>query len=162
VADALKAAGHNIRIDTDALIVGSAWRDTLMRALMESDALVAILTPRALESHFVIAEIGAARALSQSEQRMAIFPLLVGETDIPPFIQALWVFGQRGTDAERVALASGDVDGAVQAHLFQRDSRQGNSPRLFTSHRHKDEPVVRALVGVLQAAFEIGKADIRC
>src|SRR3954451_732186 len=82
ISEGLKAAGHTIRIDTDALVVGSSWRDTLMKALMDSDALVAILTPRALQSQFVIAELGAARALSQTDHRMAIFPLLVGETDI--------------------------------------------------------------------------------
>ena len=67
LADELKEQGHTIKIDTEALVVGSSWRDALMRALIESDALVALLTPRALQSQFVIAEIGAARALGTTE-----------------------------------------------------------------------------------------------
>lgn len=162
VSEALKAAGHTIRIDTDALVVGSSWRDTLMRALMDSDALVAVLTPHSLQSQFVLAEIGAARAFSQTEKQMAIFPLLVGDTDIPPFIQDLYVFRLRGTDAESVRLACRDIDRAVTQHVLQRDTRRGHAPRLFVSHRHKDESVARALVATLEAAFDIGKSDIRC
>lgn len=109
VSEALKAAGHTIRIDTDALVIGSSWHDTLMRALMDSDALVAVLTPHALQSQFVLAEIGAARAFSQTEKQMAIFPLLVGEIDIPPFIQDLYMFRLRDTDVESVRLVCRDI-----------------------------------------------------
>jgi len=36
------------------------------------------------------------------------------------------------------------------------------SPRIFISHRHKDEPIIAALVGLLQDAFYIETHDIRC
>ena len=32
----LESLGHTIRIDTNAVVVGSGWRDSLMRALMDS------------------------------------------------------------------------------------------------------------------------------
>ena len=35
-------------------------------------------------------------------------------------------------------------------------------PRIFISHRHKDEDVVKAFVYLLQAAFYVDKEDIRC
>lgn len=162
IADELKEQGHTIKIDTEALVVGSAWRDTLMRALTESDALVALLTPRSLQSQFVVAEIGAARALGQTEGGLALFPLLVGDIEIPPFIQDLYVFRLRATDSQSVHLACMDVNRAVTAHVRKRDEPQALGPRIFISHRHKDELIARALVSTLQAAFEISKADIRC
>jgi hypothetical protein len=161
VSDKLQAAGHTIRIDTTALVVGSSWRDTLMKALMDSDALVAILTPRSLQSQFVIAEVGAARAFGQTEKRMALFPLLVGDVEIPPFIQDLYVFRMRNPDTD-LALACQDLDRAISQHVRPRDERLTESPRLFVSHRHKDEAIARALVTTLQSAFDITRADIRC
>ncbi len=162
IAEELKAAGHKVRIDTDALVVGSSWRDTLMRALMESDALVALLTPRSLQSQFVIAEIGAARAFGQTEKNMALFPIVVGDAEIPPFIQDLFVFRLRNTDTEAIRIACRDVDRAVTQHVTQQEAQRATSPRIFVSHRHRNEAVARALVALLQAAFDIGKADIRC
>jgi len=35
-------------------------------------------------------------------------------------------------------------------------------PRIFISHRHKDEDFAKALVDLLMAAFYIEKGDIRC
>jgi len=37
-----------------------------------------------------------------------------------------------------------------------------NYPRIFVSHRHKDVPVVEALVSVIEAAFQIQTHDLRC
>ena len=162
IGDEIKAAGHTVRIDTDALVVGSSWRDTLMRALMESDAVVAILTSRALQSQFVLAEIGAARAFGQTDKKMALFPILVGDIEIPPFIQDLFVFRLRNVDTESIRIACQDINRAVDHHVVQREEKRGSTPRLFISHRHKDEAVARALVAVLQAAFDIAKPDIRC
>jgi hypothetical protein len=162
VSEELKAAGHKVRIDTDALVVGSSWRDTLMRALMESDALVVLLTPKSLQSQFVVAEIGAARAFGQTERKMALFPILVGDIEIPPFIQDLFVFRLRNTDIEAIRIACRDVDRAVTQHLTQLEVQRPNSPRIFISHRHKNEAVARALVATFQSAFDIVKTDIRC
>jgi hypothetical protein len=36
------------------------------------------------------------------------------------------------------------------------------SPQIFISHRHKDEEVVRAFVGVLESAFDLRSDDLRC
>jgi hypothetical protein len=158
----LKAAGHTIRIDTDALVVGSSWRDTLMHALMDADAVIALLTERALQSHFVIAEVGAARAFAQTPKKMALFPILVGDHPVPPFIQDLYVFRMRGTDAANVDVAAQDLDRALVAHMKQLEAPGPRGPRIFVSHRHKDEAIVKSLVDALQAAFEIRKADVRC
>ncbi|WP_420124871.1 toll/interleukin-1 receptor domain-containing protein [Longimicrobium sp.] len=160
LAELLRAAGHTIRVDTDAVLVGSSWRDALMRALMESDALVVLLTPAALQSQFVLAEVGAARAFSQTERKMGLFPVVLGDMEILPFIQDLFVFRLRDVDEESLRVAAADLDTAVREHVLQREATRG--PLLFISHRHKDEAIARALVETLQAAFELDPADIRC
>jgi hypothetical protein len=35
-------------------------------------------------------------------------------------------------------------------------------PRIFVSHRHKDEPIAAALTALLEQAFYIDRTDIRC
>jgi TIR domain len=49
---------------------------------------------------------------------------------------------------------------------MNRTRRSGHSPesypRIFISHRHKDEDVGKVLVNLLEAAFHIEKGDIRC
>lgn len=50
---------------------------------------------------------------------------------------------------------------AAIEYLLAIHPRSADSPKLFISHRHKEE-IARALVAVLQSAFHIGQADIRC
>jgi len=92
----LESLGHTIRVDTNAVLVGSGWRDSLMRALMESDAVVALITERSLQSPFVVSEIGAARALGQTGKKMALLPVIIGDMPIPQF--------KRGDDLRRQLL----------------------------------------------------------
>lgn len=157
----LESLGHTIRVDTNAVLVGSGWRDSLMRALMESDAVVALITERSLESPFVISEIGAARALGQTGRKMALLPVIIGDMPIPQFIQDLYAIRVRDPDLKSLRLPASDIDKAVRAHLAQIEDTSGG-PKLFISHRHKDEEIVGALVDVLRSAFVVDQADIRC
>jgi hypothetical protein len=156
----LEGLGHTIRIDTDSMVVGSAWRDDLMRALMESDAVVPIITERSIQSPFVVSEIGAARAFGQTERKMALFPLIIGDMAIPGFIQDLYVI--RMQPGHSMKLPASDIDKAVEAHRAKMLGQRPRSPKLFISHRHKDVGIVGALVDVLRSAFIVGKDDIRC
>jgi hypothetical protein len=158
----LKALGHTISIDTDALVAGSGWRDSLMRALMNSDAVVAIITKRTLASAFVISEIGAARAFGQTPKKMALFPVIIGDMPIPPFIQDLYVIRVYEDPPTTLALPASDIDKAIKAHLAQIEDQGGRGPKLFISHRHKDQVIVSALIDVLRSAFYVDKVDIRC
>jgi hypothetical protein len=127
-----------------------------MRALVESDAVVAIITERSLKSPFVISEIGAARALSQTEKKMLLLPVIIGDMAIPPFIQDIAAIRVRGN----LKLPASDIDKAIKAHLAKIEDAAG--PKLFISHRHKDVEIVGALVDVLRTAFVVSQADIRC
>jgi hypothetical protein len=158
----LESLGHPIRIDSNTVVVGSEWRDSLMRALMDSDAVVPLVTERALQSPFVISEIGAARAFGQTQKKMALLPVIIGDMPIPPFIQDLYVIRVHEDPPKSLALPASDIDKAIKAHLAQLEDRGGRGPKLFISHRHKDQEVVSALVDVIRSAFRIDKFDIRC
>src|SRR5689334_3425694 len=120
----LESLGHTIRVDTNAVLVGSGWRDSLMRALMESDAVIALITERSLQSAFVISEIGAARALSQTGKKMALLPVIIGDMPIPQFIQDLYAIRIRDPDINALRLPASDIDKAVKAHVAQLEDIQ--------------------------------------
>lgn len=157
----LEALGHTIRIDTNAVMAGSGWRDSLMRALMESDAVVALISERSIQSPFVVSEIGAARAFGQTPKKMALLPILIGDIPIPQFIQDLYIIRLRGMDPSSFKLVASDIDKAIQTHIAQIEDKS-LSPKLFISHKHKDKEIVSALIDVLQSAFMIDRKDIRC
>jgi hypothetical protein len=129
---------------------------------MESDAVVAVITERSLQSPFVISEIGAARAFGQTEKKTALLPLIIGDMPIPQFIQDLYAIRVRDSDLKSLRVPASDIDKAVRAHLAQIEDTGGGVPKLFISHRHKDEEIVSALVDVLRSAFMVDTSDIRC
>lgn len=157
----LEALGHSIRLDTNTVIVGSEWRDSLMRALMDSDAVVVLVTERSIQSPFVVSEIGAARAFGQTSKKMALLPIVFGTMPIPPVIQDLYVIRVPDLN-DSLKLAANDVDKALKAHAAQIEDQSKCTPKLFISHRHKDEAIAAALVDVIRSAFVIDKTDIRC
>jgi hypothetical protein len=90
LATELESMGHRAVYDAVALAPGQNWRDVLLKALSSSDAVVVLLTERALSSHFVMGEIGAARALYHSFGRMLLLPVLVGDMPEPTVISDLF------------------------------------------------------------------------
>ena len=110
----------------------------------------------------MISEIGAARALSQTEKKMALLPVIIGDMPIPQFIQDLYAIRVREIDPKDLRLPASDIDKAVRSHLAQIEDAGSSGPRLFISHRHKDEKIVAALVDVLRSAFVVNQTDIRC
>ena len=160
VSDELKKLKHIIVVDVDDMVVGAAFRDALMRALVDSDVVVPLITENSMQAPLVISEIGAARALAQTDRKIGLFPVLIDNLPIPGFVQDFWVLKMEQQDPQSITKACIDLDRAIAKHLQQR--AVSRTPRLFVSHRHKDEPVAEALVAVLEAAFEISTFDIRC
>lgn len=158
--EALERHGHQVAWDVDALVVGSGWRDALMQSLSSADAVVVLLTPESILSQMVISEVGAARAFATTEKRMALLPILIGLTEIPSFIQDLFVLRMDTATPEEVENIATDIDRAIKAHLNAVNIASG--PAVFISHRHKDRDVAEALTEVLRAAFDIGADQIRC
>jgi hypothetical protein len=146
----LKNKGHRISIPVDFMVAGN-WRNKLTRGLITSDALIAVLTPLALESRYVLGEIGAGRAMEYSKQ-MLLVPVLPEPMKIPEFLSDVFCF----------TLENGDVDQLVEKLDKAIRDNMRSTPRIFISHRHKDRAIAEALIDLLESAFEVEPADIRC
>lgn len=147
----LLAKGHTIRIPVGTATAGN-WRDKYTKALAAADVLVVLVTEAAFGSRNVLGEIGAGRVLTEL-RGMLVLPILAGEMEIPDFIGDIFCFRLNGP---------GDLDRLVAQLAKAIDDNVRLSPRVFISHRHKDEPVVAALAALLEQAFYIERNDIRC
>ncbi|HEX7186395.1 MAG TPA: toll/interleukin-1 receptor domain-containing protein [Thermoanaerobaculia bacterium] len=154
----LKSKGHEAKFDVTELLVGDDWRKELIEALYTADGIVVLLTEKALQSPYVISEIGAARAVKMARP-FFVAPVLVDGLEVPYFIQDIYCISMKNRTPEGIEETSVAIDGAIRAH-FERI--RGETPRIFISHRHKDKELVKALVKVLEAAFHVEKRDIRC
>jgi hypothetical protein len=153
----LEAKGHSIRFDQE-LPIGAAWRDQLMGALLSSDVMLLIWTENTTRSQFVPAEVGAVRAIP----KLSLLPVIVGDVEIPSFIQDLIVERIHDTDPDTIKKLSEKLDTSIKQHIKYRNMRKKGRPKIFISHRHKDEEIVRALVNCIETYFHVDRQDIRC
>ena len=153
----LEQKGHKIRFDKE-LFIGSAWRDDLMAAILDSDVVLVLWTKNTEYSQFVPAEIGVVRATP----RIGLLPVVIGKARIPPFIQDLNVKAVRSINDESLRDLAEDLDASIKKHIEYRNLRKKGRPKVFISHRHKDEEIVSALVDCINTYFQIDRKDIRC
>lgn len=92
---------------------------------------------------------------------MALLPIIFGNMPIPSVIQDLYVIRVANPN-ESLQVPAGDIDKALRTHAAQIEDRRSAPPKIFISHRHKDESIAAALVDVIRSAFAIDKSDIRC
>ena len=145
----------------DELIAGRGWGELMPRRVASADAVVAIFTPNSQNSASVWCEIGAARALANTEMRTALLPIVVGLKEAPGYMSDMLIlWGDKTPQSDQEKLISA-IDSAIQAHLTTIEKR-GSSPRIFISHRHKDQAIALALTEVISTALEISQPEIRC
>ena len=146
----LRAKGHQIRIPVGTAAAGN-WRAKYTKALSAADVLVVVITEAALASKNVLGEIGAGRVLEELRGTL-VLPILSGDLGIPDFLSDIYCFRLRSPD--RMEGLVEELDKAISDNVRLR-------PRIFISHRHKDEPIVAALTALLEQAFYIERNDIR-
>jgi len=76
LAKALKNAGLHVWIDIDNIYPGDNWAEVIGKALKESQAMVVLLTPSALQSEWVRKDI--AYAIGNLAYEWRVIPVLVG------------------------------------------------------------------------------------
>lgn len=157
LAPLLQERGHRVGGDWE-LPIGAAWRDQLMGDLLSSDAVVVIWSAHTWKSQFVPAEVGVVRASPQ----LHLLPVLLGDIEIPRFIGDLLVDRIMDTETATLDGLAARLDDSIRKHLESRAIRKRGRPRVFISHRHKDEKIVRALTECMQTYFHVDKQDIRC
>lgn len=153
----LTQAGHEAAVPAGSLPAGK-WREKLWQALERSDVLVALLSEHGLSSPYVCSEIGAAGVVDRT-RGMLVLPILYGESvEIPLFVSDYACFRLKAEDAPSLDALVDQLCQAIEEH----GAATPGQPKLFVSHRHKDEAQVRALLDLLQTAFVINTQDIRC
>lgn len=153
----LQEKGHTITIAVGTLPAGK-WREHFGRALEKSEVLVALLSEVGLESSFVASEVGAARVFDD-KRGMLLLPVLVGEKpEIPLFVSDYACFNLKKDEPNERSILVEQLHSAITQHL----SNSSAKPRIFISHRHKDQKQARALVDLLETFFHIEPRDIRC
>jgi TIR domain len=150
IEEGLIRKGHRISIPVNFSVAGN-WRNKLTKGLITSDALIAVLTPEALKSRYVLGEIGTGRAMEHSKQ-MLLIPVLAEPMPIPEFLSDVFCF----------RLSKGGMGRLVQELDKAICDNMRLTPRIFISHRHKDQAMAKALIELLETAFVIRSADIRC
>jgi hypothetical protein len=153
----LTAKGHEIRSDKN-LYIGSSWREGLMALILASEFLLVLWSENTKKSQFVPAEIGAARVSGTVQ----LLPVVIGNAEMPNFIGDLTIERVPDCTPEALSLLADQLDESIQKYFeFQRKKRE-DKPKIFISHRHKDEALVRALVDCIDMYFNVRKQDIRC
>lgn len=153
----LQDKGHKIRFDQE-LYIGSGWQTQLMEALLSSDVVLLLWSENTSNSQFVCAEVGAARASS----KIGLLPVVIGNIPIPHFIRDLTVEQIPDSQPETLKKLSEKIDISIQKYIEHRNLHKQGRPKIFISHRHKDENIVRALVDCIKLYFQIDRQDIRC
>jgi hypothetical protein len=90
VVSTLEAAGLDAWFGKREIMPGDNWADKIAQGLRESDAMVVLLTPTALESESQRWDIDY--ALSQKPFKKRLIPVLVGDSDDFPSERLPWIF----------------------------------------------------------------------
>ncbi len=85
----LEEAGLQVWLDKSEILPGDNWADKLAEALRESEAMVVLLTPKALESSHVQWEISY--ALGAQTYRNRLIPVWAGNPDELRWEQIPWI-----------------------------------------------------------------------
>ena len=109
IAEDLTHLGVKVFYDKE-LVPGEAWAPRLAHELKRAKYVLVLLSPSYVKSQWAIKELEAA-ALAESEGSTRIIPVLVEETEIPPFLQTKYYADlrenyQAGMELVRKALTS--------------------------------------------------------
>lgn len=168
VESELKKYKHESVWEVDELIAGRGWGELMPQRLETADAVVSLLTPNSHDDKSLWCEVGAARVLAHSEKKTAFLPVIKDLEDAPGYtgdIMKLWEKNcEPDESGSRLPMLCKEIDRAIHAHLraIEAVDGRGGSPKIFVSHRHKDQEIASALVRVLRAQFKIEDSDIRC
>jgi hypothetical protein len=155
--DALASKGHDVRLDTESG-ASDDWRRVPNDELAAADAVVFLLSEKALGSHFMMSEIGAARVFGQTRGTRLI-PVIVGDLPVPQIISDLSEVRLRDNSQQKVADTAKSIERELSRHFKRLPAKW---PQIFISHRHKDTDVASALTDLLEAYFNVESGDIRC
>lgn len=117
LARRLKAGGHTLTFDVDALSPGTDWRAALDEGLKSSEVFVVIISANTIKSQYVLTEVGAARAYAAESGRMLIVPVIIDDSSPPLSLQDIHAIVQADQNIEEI---SQKIEAAVSAFIGRR------------------------------------------
>jgi hypothetical protein len=121
LAQRLKAAGHTLTYDVEALSAGTDWRTTLDQGLRTSEVFIVVVSQSTPRSQYLLAEVGAARAYSLESGRMLIVPIIIDDTPIPLSLQDIHGIVQPDRDLDHILPK---VEAAISAFIGRRAAQE--------------------------------------
>jgi hypothetical protein len=90
--------------------------------------------------------------------------VILGLAEAPSYARDILALWGPKTEEENLLSLIDEIDRALQAHsaALRSEAERVSWPKIFISHRHKDQEIARALTEALQTAFDIRPRDIRC
>jgi hypothetical protein len=153
ISETLKEAGHEISIDVDTLLPGQDISIALFEALRNSDFMVVIISENSINSKWVQNEIGAALAYSTERKDFRLFPVVIGNPEIPISIKdKLYIkvsdneidlaaekilngiskhMGLRAAQRERGEDIKKKTDNYIKSELSKLEIKQVNAKRIY-------------------------------
>jgi hypothetical protein len=160
IQNALQRLNHSFEVEVQKPPAGR-WRDKLLSAIDSADVIIPVLSDKGLSSNYVSSEIGSGRMLDKYKNTLLLPIIVASQFHVPSFVSDYHCFrlivdsDGEWSDAGIQTLCN-ELNLAIKEHLDAR------SPRVFISHRHKDQEVVKALVALIETYFVIRRSDIRC
>lgn len=109
VATALSQGGHQVWVDDVDLFPGENWASKRGKALAQSEVMVVLISPDAMESPLVRRDI--AFALGEKKYANRVVPVILEPTArMPWFLRTLPLVEDEGNRDETVALVRSAVD----------------------------------------------------
>ena len=130
----LKARGHEFVLEVSRHIRVPQWRQKLIEALKSADGVVILLTHNALDSQYVISEIGAARVLMVSGEDHFLIPVMLGSQEIPVFLEDLYLVRCVDDSEPWLDKAVIQIDEAITDHYALIHSKRAMAERVFIGH----------------------------
>ena len=143
ISDALKNAGHDIKIDVDTLLPGQDISSTLFEALRQSDFMIVIISENSIDSKWVQNEIGAALSYSAERKDFGLFPVVIGTPEIPDSIKhKLYIQvpeGEENLAATKVLEGISKYLGRLAAQKEQGEDKKKNTDNYISTELRKLE-----------------------
>ncbi|HYW37845.1 MAG TPA: TIR domain-containing protein [Terriglobales bacterium] len=100
IADALRQSGVSTWFDEWEIHVGDSIIQRIEDGAMSSDYILLLLSPAAVESEWLKAEISMALSRELHERAIRLVPVLVADCDIPPVLRDRVLLDLRGNNRE--------------------------------------------------------------
>lgn len=114
LANELMTYGHDVFFSGEAIQPGQDWESVLSDALRNADALLAIVSPTAMESKWLFTETGTAMAYFRERGRPLVVPVILENASIPSPLQSVQALFATGKSVTEIAK---EIDAALDAML---------------------------------------------